>query len=89
MAVMIICGFALGALLAQLFRIFVLPISTLVALVAVAADQAVVGHSFAHAALACLGVAIALQMGFLAGQIPVFFRRSGRLRLLERPHGHR
>jgi hypothetical protein len=86
MIILIACGVIFGALLARLFGVFVLPIATVVASVAVAANEALITHSFVHSAAACVGVAVAVQVGYLLGQIPVLFYRpepghvSGQLR---------
>jgi hypothetical protein len=58
---------ASGSALAQFFRPLVGLPATLVALIVVAADQTVSGHSVAHAMVACISVASALQLSFLAG----------------------
>jgi hypothetical protein len=88
MVLSIILAFALGALLATLFRIFILAMATFVALVVVGVDQTLIGHTFARATIACIAVAIAIQMGFLAGQIPGLFRHVKLLRLSDRPFTH-
>jgi hypothetical protein len=69
---------ASGVALAQFFRPLVLLPATLVAVMVVAADQTISGHSVAHAMVACICVASALQLSFLAGLLvsPFLFHRA-------------
>ena len=59
--------FALGIILAQFYRVFILAPATIVVVLCVSIVEMVGGHSAVHAFLSCSLAAFALQSGFLAG----------------------
>jgi hypothetical protein len=77
-------GLIVGALLAQRFSIFVLLPTVLVAPLLTFLTDVAGGHKVVHGLLAALYIALALQIGFLAG---VFGRRWVDFSPAERPTG--
>ena len=67
MIVALTLGLAVGIALAQFFRAYVLIPATVVALAGSLLYEAVRGHAVAHALLASLSIALALQSGFFVG----------------------